>query len=107
MENITNRIGKYSPEDDDSIIYEMSDDQGVACALYLDIEHHMIMNIETREDRRHEGLATRVFEAADDDINAYLAPEFCRTPEGQMWAETMKYADVMDEETAEKIVYGE
>jgi hypothetical protein len=109
MDAITSRIGKYSPDDDDSIIYEVSDAQGIICALYLDPEHHMIENVETRDDRLHEGFATRLFAAADDEIGAFLAPEFCRTSDGQGWADHMENEgySVMDVDTAEKIVYGE
>lgn len=104
---ITSRVGKYSPEDDDTIIYEAKDDEGTASALYLDTVHHMVMQVETREDRQHEGLASKLFEAADNEIGAYLAPDFCCTDEGLGWAHHMEDDgfDVLDDETAQSIVY--
>lgn len=101
-ESITHRIGRYSDTDSETIIYEVTDEDGIAAALYLDPETHMVMQVETREDRQREGLATRLFRAADDEIGAYHAPEWARTPEGDRWAQACG-GDVMDDETAARI----
>ena len=99
---ITTRRGDYYDDGTDNLIWEITDEQGIAAELYIDAEHRMIMNIEVRADRRGEGLARALYEAATATGTIYHAPVWACTPEGAAFAQAMG-GEVMDDETAAEI----
>lgn len=102
MNTITNRTGDYYGDDTRNLIWEAHDEDGVAAELYVHAEHRMIMNIEVRADRRGEGLARDLYEAAMATGDIYHAPTWGCTPEGVAFAEAMG-GPVVDDETAAEI----
>lgn len=101
-EEITTRRGDYYGDSSDCLIWEVRDAEGIAAELYIDAEHRMIMNVEVREDRRGEGLARDLYEAASATGTIYHVPAWGRTLEGDAFAEAMG-GEVMDDETAAAI----
>jgi GNAT superfamily N-acetyltransferase len=99
---ITTRTGDYYGDGTSNLIWEIRDEDGVAAELYVDAEHRMIMNVEVREDRRGEGLARDLYEAAAATGDIYHVPAWGCTPEGLAFAEAMG-GEVMDDETAAAI----
>ena len=68
--------------------------------LYVDMDREIIMNIEVHEDRRGEGIARALYEAADAMLtNLQHAPAAGCTPEGLAFAQAMggEVADDMAE----------
>lgn len=68
--------------------------------LYVDMDREIIMNIDVDADRRGEGIARALYEAADAQLdNLMHAPEAACTPEGLAFAQAMggPVADDMDE----------
>lgn len=68
--------------------------------LYVDIDREIIMNIEVNADRRGEGIARALYEAADAQLDELKhAPEAACTPEGLAFAQAMggEVAEDMDE----------
>ena len=68
--------------------------------LYVDIDREIIMNIDVTPDRRGEGIARALYEAADAQLDSLKhAPEAACTPEGLAFAQAMggEVADDMDE----------
>ena len=102
MTTITTRTGTYYGETDQNLIWEITDEHGVAAALYVHPQHRMIMNIEVRDDRQGEGLARALYEAATATGTIYHVPAWGCTPEGLAFAEAMG-GPVMDDETAAEI----
>lgn len=86
---ITYRIGRYSAHDDLSHVWEIVEDDEVIAGLWVSLDRGEIANIEVREDRRREGLARRLYEAASADMTVYHAPVGHRTPEGHGFAESV------------------
>ena len=85
----TYRTGTYYDETEQMHIWEITDDQGTVAELYVDFDHHEIMNIEVREDRRGEGLARQLFETADAQIGIYHTLDAHMTPEGHAFFEAV------------------
>lgn len=85
-ETILGRTGDYYGDGAHYLIWEILDDQGVAAELYVSADRHEIMNVEVREDRRREGLARALYEAAAATTTIYHAPIAHRTPEGDAFA---------------------
>ncbi len=102
---ITKRIGKYSEDDTtESLIYEVADEDGIAGDLYVDIDSHLILNIEVRKDRRCEGIARSLYEHAKQDLgDIYHVPEWGCTDEGLAFVHAMG-GDIMDDEKAAIVV---
>ena len=70
--------------------------------LYVDIDREIIMNIEVVPERRGEGIARALYQAADAALaDLKHAPEIACTPEGLAFAQAMggAVADDMDEIT--------
>lgn len=88
-EAITYRIGDYYGEGIDRHVWEITDADGIAAELYVDITTGEILNIEVRKDRRGEGLARDLYETAATQIDIYHAPVAHRTPEGDAFAEAV------------------
>lgn len=86
---ITYRIGTYGTETTPLHIWEITDEHGVAAALYVSLDNREVMNVETREDRQREGLASALFRAADAQIGVFHAPESHRTFEGDRFARSV------------------
>lgn len=97
--NITQRTGTYGTETGDLHIFEITDEQGIASAIYIDPATHIIANVETRADRQGEGLARAVYEAADAALGVYHMPEWGCTREGWAFVEAVG-GDIIDDETA-------
>lgn len=97
---ITTRTGSYYGDTTMNHIFEIHDDQGLAAELYIDTEHHVIMNIDVREDRRGEGLARTLYTHADTTLGGiYHMPAWGCTEEGAGFAQAMGGA-TLDDETA-------
>lgn len=86
MMEIRYRTGQYSPTDPTSHIWEALDSGEVIGELYVSTDRTEIMNIEVRADRRGEGIARRLYEAAADEVAIHHAPVGHRTPEGDAFA---------------------
>lgn len=103
MEIITHTLGTYYGEADLLETFIITDEDGTAAELYIDSTYHMIMNIEVRDDRRGEGLARALYEAAEDALGTiYHAPAWGCTADGLAFAEAMG-GEVMADETAAEI----
>ena len=99
---ITDRIGTYYDEPEDMQIIEATDENGeIASELYLDLTTGQIMQIETREENRGEGIATALAQyAVDHDMPIFHSPEEHRTEDGQRFAERADFIDTIDPELA-------
>ena len=102
MNTITHRAGDYYGDGTDCLIWEVTDEQGIAAELYIDATHRMIMNIEVRGDRQGEGLARDLYETATATGAIFHVPAWGCTVEGLAFAEAMG-GEVMDDETAAMI----
>lgn len=102
MTTIETRTGTYYDEPDLYTIIEAFDEDGdVVSALYADPHTGQIMQIETVEYRRREGLATALLDFAEEHgIELFHSPEEHRTPEGNAWAEATWHIDTIDPEDA-------
>lgn len=90
MSTIQYRTGDYYGDGTANHIFEIVDADGIASELYITVEHLEVAQVETRKDRRFEGLARELWDAA----NAQLGEVFHslpahRTPEGDAFAEAM------------------
>ena len=97
MSSITTRRGDYYGDATDNLTWEITDEQGIAAELYIHAEHHMIMNLTVRENRRGEGLARALYEAADATATIFHAPEWACSPEGAAFAEAMGGETISDD----------
>ncbi|WP_280319954.1 hypothetical protein [Nocardia wallacei] len=88
-EAVTYRTGDYYGDGTSQHIWEIRDSHGVAAELYVSTERHEIMSIDTREDRRREGLAQALYRAAAAQMPIYHAPVAHRTEEGHAFAEAV------------------
>jgi hypothetical protein len=87
---ITYRTGSYYGDATSNHVFEITDAAGIAAELYVSVERLEVMNIETREDRRCEGLARTLWEAANDRLGeVFHAPVAHRTFEGNAFAEAV------------------
>lgn len=99
---ISTRRGDYYGDGGDMLVWEVIDEGGIAAELYVHPEYRMIMQIEVRADRRSEGLARALYEAAQATGTIYHVPAWGCTPDGAAFAEAMG-GEVMDDETAAAI----
>lgn len=92
---ITTRTGTYYDEPDTYRIIEAHDEDGeLASALYADITTGQIMQVETREENRGEGIATALVQyACDTGIDLYHSPEEHRTEKGNDFARRCDFID--------------
>ncbi|QPR31922.1 hypothetical protein I6H48_06370 [Corynebacterium amycolatum] len=102
---ITTRTGKYddtNPNDTISRVIEAHDEDGeLASALYADLETGQIMQVETREENRGEGIATALVQyACDTGIDLYHSPEEHRTEKGNDFARRCDFIDEIDPDLA-------
>ncbi len=93
---ITHRTGTYYGETTPMDIIEAHTEAGeLAAELYIELDHRMIANIETKEAHQRQGLATALVQyAVDNDIEVYHSPVEFRTDEGNAFAES---CDIIDE----------
>lgn len=70
-------------------IWEITDDRGVAADLIVNATTHEIGNIDVRADRRREGLARALYEAACREMTVFHAPIAHRSDEGKLFAQAM------------------
>lgn len=97
---ITYTIGTYYGETEQLHTFTITDEDGTAAELYIEQTAHMISNVEVREDRRGEGLARALYEAAEKRLGTiYHVPAWGRTPEGDAFAQAMG-GETLDDETA-------
>ena len=90
METITYQIGTYYSETTDLHTWKIMDEHGTAAELYVSLDHLEIANVEVREDRRGEGLARALYEAAYAQLGGiFHAPEAHCTPEGAAFADAV------------------
>ena len=101
-QEIAHRTGDYYGDGSTNLIWEISDEDGIAAELYVEPTIRMIMNIEVREDRRSEGLARDLYEAATATGTIYHVPAWGCTPEGVAFADAMG-GPILDDETAAQI----
>lgn len=109
--SIEQGIATYPGETEDMHRFQAVEDGRVIGSLYADIDRQIIMNVEVEQDRRGEGIARALYEAADEALDSLKhAPAAACTPEGLRFAQAMggevaddmdeldTYHDVMDEE---------
>lgn len=95
-------IGTYYGEAGDLHRWFAIEDGEQIGELYVDIDREIIMNIEVNTDRRGEGIARALYEAANAALsNLKHAPAIACTPEGAAFARAVggEVADDMDEIT--------
>lgn len=98
---ITQSIGPYYGEQTERHIFRAIEDGEMIGELYVAIGTEVIMNIEVDMDRRGEGIARKLYAAADAALSGLMhAPEWCCTPEGQMFAEAVGGEVATDEDMA-------
>ena len=100
MITIEYNIGTYYTETTDMHRWFAIDNGERIGELYVDMDREIIMMIEVHEDRRGEGIARALYEAADAMLtNLQHAPAAGCTPEGLAFAEAMggSIAEDMDE----------
>lgn len=99
---ITDRIGTYYSETGNYQIIEAHDEDGALVSeLYADLTTGQIMQVETIEARRREGIATALVDHAyAAGIELYHSPEDHRTDEGAAWADEITSIDTIDDELA-------
>ena len=85
----TYRTGTYYGETETRHIWEIADEQGIAAELYVAMDTLTVVNIETREDRRGEGLARALWETATAAMPVIHDLPAHRTPEGDAFAEAV------------------
>ncbi|WP_433717481.1 hypothetical protein ACQP2U_43995 (plasmid) [Nocardia sp. CA-084685] len=83
------RTGDYYGDGTSNHIWEITDAKGVAAELYVCTDRSEIANIEVRKDRRGEGLARALYEAAVAQMPIYHAPVAHRTEEGNAFAQAV------------------
>lgn len=69
--------------------WAIADEQGTASELYVSIDTLTVVNVETRSDRRGEGLARSLWEAAAEQFDILHDKPEHRTPEGVAFAEAV------------------
>lgn len=66
--------------------WQIHDQCGEAAELLVSVALAEILNVEVRSDRRREGLARALHEAATTEMAVYHAPPQHRSPEGDAFA---------------------
>lgn len=80
---ITYRTGKYYTEENGEYhIIEAHEDGEMIGELYADLTTGQIMQIEVNKDRRNEGIARSMYEAAENHFEIFHSPDEHCTPEG-------------------------
>lgn len=95
-------IAAYSAQDAPAHRFQAITTTGdIASELYVDMDTLVIENIETASEYRREGIATTLFEAAEEQLPEVLHSRPAhRTEEGHGWAEAVggDTEDIEDEE---------
>lgn len=101
--SIKHDITPYPGETTDLLRWAAIDGGEVIGELYVDMERHIIMNVEVDADRRGEGIATALYDAAAAELDDLMhAPEEACTPEGLAFSRYVGGARAEDmEELAE------
>ena len=86
---ITYSISTYYGESELLHRWAIEDEQGTASELYVSMDTLTVANIETRRDRRGEGLARSLWEAASAEFAILHDLPAHRTPEGDAFAEAV------------------
>lgn len=99
---ITDRIGTYYTEAGDYQIIEAHDEDGnLVSELYADLTTGQIMQVETVEEHRREGIATALATyATEQGITLYHSPAEHRTSDGNYWASQVGSIDEIDADLA-------
>lgn len=96
---IEQSIGTYYGEGQYIRFFAIEDGVKIG-GMWIDADRHIIMQIEVDEDRRGEGIATALYEAADAEVEDLMhAPGAACTPEGLAFSQAIggERADDMDE----------
>jgi GNAT superfamily N-acetyltransferase len=86
---ITYRTGDYYGDGGSNHIWKIREDDTVIAELYVSTERAEILSIDVIEERRGEGLARALYEAATDQMEIFHAPVAHRTAEGNAFAEAV------------------
>ena len=87
---ITYTTGTYYGEGETLHTWTIADEAGTAAELYIHMDSLTVSNIETREDRRGEGLARSLWEAANATLGTvYHDLPAHRTYEGDCFAQAV------------------
>ena len=93
---ITHRTGDYYGDNDTYTIIESHEDVQLISELYADATTGQIMQVETVEDRRGEGIATALLAHAEETgIELFHSPAEHCTPEGLAFAEKNDHIDTI------------
>ena len=90
MITIEYRIGTYYTETTPLHIWTAAEEGEQIGELYVDIDTEVIMNIQVRPDRQGEGIARRLYETADAQLDCIKhAPAWGCTAAGICFAGAM------------------
>lgn len=99
---ISYAIAAYSAQDEPGHRFQATTPEGeVISELHIDLHTHIITQVETLPAYRREGIATTLFEAAEEQLPEVLHSRPAhRTEEGHGWAEAVggDTEDIEDEE---------
>lgn len=97
MSEIAYSIHPYPGETDDCHVWTATESGNIIGELYADLHTGQIMQIEVDTDRRGEGIATAMYNAASAQITLYHSPDEHCTPEGLAFKQAVGGATVPDE----------
>lgn len=86
---IVRDIARYSDHDEPMHRWTISEDGETLSELWVSIETGEIMQVETVESHRGEGLARALYEQAAREIEIFHAPVAHRTFEGDCFAQAV------------------
>lgn len=89
MTTITYSTSTYYGEAELLHRWAIEDEAGIASELFVDMDTLTVVNIETRSDRRGEGLARALWDAATAQFDVLHDVPAHRTPEGDAFAEAV------------------
>lgn len=86
---IARDTARYSDHDEAMHHWSISEDGEVVSELWVSVETGEIMQVETVESHRGEGLARALYEQASREVAVFHAPQSHRTFEGDMFAQAV------------------
>ncbi|MFD4457723.1 hypothetical protein [Nocardia sp. NPDC058480] len=90
-------IGPFPGQAEDQHRWIITDTAGEVASLYADLNTGEINSVDVRADRRREGIARRLYEAAVAQVDIYHAPDVHCTPEGLAFKNAMGGETIPDE----------
>lgn len=97
---VTHRRGDYYGDNSDNLIWEIVEDGSVIAELYVAPSNGLILNVEVIPERRGEGLARALYEAASATMSIYHQPQWHCSEEGHAFALAVGGETMDDEEAA-------